>query len=454
MEEYRAEQQRKWRESQAAKQAEAPAPEAPAPEAPDSPPPVVTIVSDAVPNRSPRAEEGAPETVRRVHVLPVEGPHCEKVDSSNMVTTVGPWLRARRSAKLPIWKGLKFKTVVAMGDNTAPSADQTVEFVVVCCEPERGLIDKGTQYYFDGAPVVRFRKIQYMAFNLDGPPPADDDTAALFQQHLEPLVKARMATDEDLATVGLMQVNEHETAGGKQFVVTATDPPGIGIVDKNTCVYVDWDNSPEFTRVHCLPFADTIPRAYEFDLFEDYLRPYFHANPTQTFKKNDIFKFRGIQFKVMCTDPEDVTGRVGKRTTVFCEGHLQPSIRDLLPPELAAQISRFPPGLQMLLLSSDVMGGDVYERLMEMHEMLNHRRGMDQNTVERLPKIIWSEAEAANANGQTNCMVCLCDYEEGEELYKLPCNHLFHPGCIAEWLTRCTDCPLCKTNIDRQIREY
>ena len=29
--------------------------------------------------------------------------------------------------------------------------------------------------------------------------------AALFQQHLEPLVKARMATDEDLATVGLMQ---------------------------------------------------------------------------------------------------------------------------------------------------------------------------------------------------------------------------------------------------------
>jgi hypothetical protein len=371
-----------------------------------------------------------------------------------MVASVGPWLRARRSAKLPIWKGLKFKTVVAMGDNTAPSADQTVEFVVVCCEPERGLIDKGTQYYFDGAPVVRFRKIQYMAFNLDGPPPADDDTAALFQQHLEPLVKARMATDEDLATVGLMQVNEHETAGGKQFVVTATDPPGIGIVDKNTCVYVDWDNSPEFTRVHCLPFADTIPRAYEFDLFEDYLRPYFHANPTQTFKKNDIFKFRGIQFKVMCTDPEDVTGRVGKRTTVFCEGHLQPSIRDLLPPELAAQISRFPPGLQMLLLSSDVMGGDVYERLMEMHEMLNHRRGMDQNTVERLPKIIWSEAEAANANGQTNCMVCLCDYEEGEELYKLPCNHLFHPGCIAEWLTRCTDCPLCKTNIDRQIREY
>ena len=40
----------------------------------------------------------APDLVRRVHVLPVEGPHCEKVDSSNMVTTV----RALRRSLIPI----------------------------------------------------------------------------------------------------------------------------------------------------------------------------------------------------------------------------------------------------------------------------------------------------------------------------------------------------------------
>jgi hypothetical protein len=388
-------------------------------------------------------------------VLPVDGPHTHKVSQANIVATVGPWLRARRSAKLPIWKGLKFRALLQL---EGASSSSEVEFVVVCSEPDRGMLDKQTQYYFDGSPVVRFRKIQYMAFNLEGPPPADDDTATLFQEHLEPLVKKRMAVEEDqIATVGLLQVNDIDSSNGKQFVVTATEPQGIGIVDKQTCVYVDWDNSPEFNRVHCLPFSDTLPRAYEFDLFEDYLRPYFHANPTQTFKKSDIFKFRGIQFKVMCTDPEDIVGRVGKRTIVYCEGHLQPSIRDLLPPELAAQIARFPPGLQMLLLSSDVMGGDVYERLMEMHEMLHHRRGMSQDTIDRLPKIKWTEAmarEAQSTDGQLQCMVCLCDYEVDDELYKLPCNHLFHPGCIAEWLTRCTDCPLCKTNIDRQIREY
>ena len=35
-----------------------------------------------------------------------------------------------------------------------------------------------------------------------------------------------------------------------------------------------------------------------YDLFDDYLRPYFKQNPTVTLKKSDIFKFRGVQFKV------------------------------------------------------------------------------------------------------------------------------------------------------------
>ena len=38
--------------------------------------------------------------------------------------------------------------------------------------------------------------------------------AALFQEHLEPLVKARMASDDDLTTVGLMQAPPKRAAGG------------------------------------------------------------------------------------------------------------------------------------------------------------------------------------------------------------------------------------------------
>jgi len=194
-----------------------------------------------------------------------------------------------------------------------------------------------------------------------------------------------MTTNEDVSTVGLLQVNDSDQSGGKQFVITATEPAGIGMLDKSTCVYVDWNTTPAFLRVHCLPFSDTVPQAYEFDLFNDYLKPYFEANATQILRKNDTFKYNGVQFKVMCTDPEDIAGRVGKRTVIYCDGTLQPSIRDLLPPELAAQIARFPPGLQMLLLSSDVMGGDVYERLMEMQEMLQRNRVWTRRRWRRSP---------------------------------------------------------------------
>ena len=58
---------------------------------------------------------------------------------------------------------------------------------------------------------------------------------------------------------------------------------------------------------------------------------------------------------------------------------------------------------------------------------------------------------------QTCCSICRSDFERGEKLRVLPCNHLFHQPCIDQWLlgtrsaphvhTNC--CPLCKAEVGR-----
>ncbi|KAL2936783.1 RING-H2 finger protein ATL54 [Bienertia sinuspersici] len=49
---------------------------------------------------------------------------------------------------------------------------------------------------------------------------------------------------------------------------------------------------------------------------------------------------------------------------------------------------------------------------------------------------------------ERDCVVCLAEFEEGDELRVLPrCNHAFHIRCIDTWLSSHTTCPLCRTPI-------
>jgi len=97
-------------------------------------------------------------------------------------------------------------------------------------------------------------------------------------------------------------------------------------------------------------------------------------------------------------------------------------------------------------------------------------KGAPQSVIDSLPVIMYDPPNDDSANlvsreGDTDdqrgmvrrrfrseprcesCAVCLSDFEAGEKLRKLPCDHLFHLECIDTWLKRNKVCPLCVHDI-------
>ena len=49
---------------------------------------------------------------------------------------------------------------------------------------------------------------------------------------------------------------------------------------------------------------------------------------------------------------------------------------------------------------------------------------------------------------EPHCSICLGEYEEGEELCRLPCAHIYHAECINSWCSNHTRCPLCNVDLE------
>ncbi|WVZ54401.1 hypothetical protein U9M48_005205 [Paspalum notatum var. saurae] len=68
--------------------------------------------------------------------------------------------------------------------------------------------------------------------------------------------------------------------------------------------------------------------------------------------------------------------------------------------------------------------------------------GLDPAAIAAFP------TRAAQADDDSQCVICLAEYEEKELLRILPyCGHNFHMACIDLWLEQNSTCPVCRISL-------
>jgi len=63
----------------------------------------------------------------------------------------------------------------------------------------------------------------------------------------------------------------------------------------------------------------------------------------------------------------------------------------------------------------------------------------------------YSQDEDGKLVGDSECRVCLVDYEEDDSIVRLPCMHYAHSQCMENWLLRHPRCPVCQTNLQEVL---
>ncbi|XP_006835207.1 PREDICTED: RING finger protein 165 [Chrysochloris asiatica] len=106
---------------------------------------------------------------------------------------------------------------------------------------------------------------------------------------------------------------------------------------------------------------------------------------------------------------------------------------------------------------------ESYEELLQLEDRLgNVTRGAVQNIIERFTfphkykKRRPQDGKGKKEEGEESdtdekCTICLSMLEDGEDVRRLPCMHLFHQLCVDQWLAMSKKCPICRVDIETQL---
>jgi hypothetical protein len=89
-----------------------------------------------------------------------------------------------------------------------------------------------------------------------------------------------------------------------------------------------------------------------------------------------------------------------------------------------------------------------YEQMLETFGDGNENRNLaaSSQVISSLPSSTISNLSELPED-RTQCVICMEEYQVGDERTMLPCWHDFHKGCVNRWLSSKGSCPVCKTEV-------
>jgi len=373
-----------------------------------------------------------------------------------------------------------------------------VDFVVVACKPPVGVVSDDTVASVPFPPLSALREIKRMHVlplkaTLGSSVPND---AKMFEQYIKPYF-----TKEERH----VQNGQTFTSGGIQFHIRQCEPLD-GRVTRETTIYSKGDPIQDLKKVHILPIFESLPNSEKKitarAIFDKYLKGHFSGR--QVFLKFDMeFKIDGVDFKVVAAEPkegvvtnetelyaggdpiraEDIkqrqmqadaemarrlqqqesgglffNGRAGgpRTSPEYLRMRLQNTLR-MMPPNdpnrpLVQQLHN------QLAMLPYVPPTSVNQSLAQLLRQQPIQQGVSPQVISSLPirkyKKMDSEEgtkpDCKDSNDRskfTQCMICLEEYEDEQDLRTLPCFHFYHQKCIDKWLEGNTKCPLCKNPV-------
>lgn len=103
--------------------------------------------------------------------------------------------------------------------------------------------------------------------------------------------------------------------------------------------------------------------------------------------------------------------------------------------------------VNQLYMNSAFGPGNDESNAAENKVMDDKRKARIRGLLEQIPIDIFVEG----VKGDTECAICMGDFQSGDPIRFLPCMHAYHLQCIDDWLLRSFTCPSCMEPVDSAL---